>query len=167
MAAEDIGALYNTKIPGYEDPADIQAALKLYHYGSTSYDVENTDPTQLPNPSIARHLQAIRDDITELEGIGIGSSFIATEPSGIPDGYIWMDADSVVDNYETYATAVYSNEAPTTGLVNGLIWIDKDSAYKDAYVYNDATETWDLISNYPDVESNLDAHEILNIMGVY
>jgi hypothetical protein len=78
-----------------------------------------------------------------------------------------MDADSVVQNYQTYATAIYSNNAPTSDLVNGLIWIDKDSLYKDVYVYNSATESWDLISSYPDVESNLNSHEILNIMGVF
>jgi hypothetical protein len=40
MAAEFIddtengSGLYPTKIPGYEDAADIQEALRLYHYGS-------------------------------------------------------------------------------------------------------------------------------------
>ena len=41
MASENIGNLYPSKIPGYEDAADIQAALRLYHYGSTTYDINN------------------------------------------------------------------------------------------------------------------------------
>ena len=40
MAAENIGTVYPTKIPGLEDPADIQAALKLYHYGTSQVLVE-------------------------------------------------------------------------------------------------------------------------------
>ena len=63
MAAENIdntpngAGLFNTKIPGLSDAADIQAALRLYHYGTYEYDGANTDPLLLPNPSIAKHLQ--------------------------------------------------------------------------------------------------------------
>ena len=52
MAVENIGGLYNTKQPGYDDAADIQAALKAFLYGSYTYDTTSTDPTQLPNPSL-------------------------------------------------------------------------------------------------------------------
>jgi hypothetical protein len=46
MAAEYIddtengSGVYPTKIPGYEDAADIQEALRLYHYGSTAIPTE-------------------------------------------------------------------------------------------------------------------------------
>ena len=53
MAAESIGALYSTKIPGYADAADIQAALRAYHYGSYTFDTSETNPANLINPSIA------------------------------------------------------------------------------------------------------------------
>jgi len=43
MASETIGTLYPTKIPGYVDNADIQAAFKLYHYGSLEYNSSNSD----------------------------------------------------------------------------------------------------------------------------
>ena len=62
MAAENIDStpngtgLFNTKIPGLSDAADIQAALRLYHYGSYAYDGANTDPLALPVPSMAKHL---------------------------------------------------------------------------------------------------------------
>lgn len=94
MAAENIGSLYNTKMPGYEDPADIQAALKLYHYGSDTYDTTNTDPNNIPNPSIAHHLKTLQDGITEIDNRGVGSQYSPTEPSNIVDGFIWVDSSS-------------------------------------------------------------------------
>jgi hypothetical protein len=38
---ESIGTLVPTKIPGLSDPADIQAALRLYHYGDYAYNSAN------------------------------------------------------------------------------------------------------------------------------
>ena len=67
MAEENIdntvsgSGLFNTKIPGLGDAADIQAALRLYHYGSYTYDGANTDTGLLLNPSIAKHLQNLVD----------------------------------------------------------------------------------------------------------
>ena len=67
MAAENIDntvtgtGLFNTKIPGLGDAADIQAALRLYHYGSYTYDGANTTPSNLVQPSIAKHLQSLVD----------------------------------------------------------------------------------------------------------
>lgn len=63
MASELIGSLYPTKIPGYADSADIQAAFKLYHYGSLSYDTANTDPTQLVATSVAYALNDLQDQV--------------------------------------------------------------------------------------------------------
>ena len=63
MAAENIDntvngtGLFNAKVPGLSDAADIQAALRLYHYGSYTYDGSNTNPNNLVTPSIAKHLQ--------------------------------------------------------------------------------------------------------------
>lgn len=70
MAAESIGYLYSTKIPGYADIADIQAAFKLYHYGSSAYDTANTDTAQLVNPSIAYTLNNLQTQITNLDPTG-------------------------------------------------------------------------------------------------
>ena len=56
MAVESIGALYPTKIPGYADAADIQAALRAYHYGSYTYSTANTSPGSLEANSIAKFL---------------------------------------------------------------------------------------------------------------
>lgn len=155
MASEDIGALYTTKIPGYEDAADIQAALRLFHYGSTTYDETNTDPTQLPNPSLARHLQDLRDDVTTLENQGTGSDYLdvspAQFPTGKPDGFIWVDASSIGNGGPLYAPAVYSNDAPTVDLVDGMIWIDKDAVLTTAYVYDAGTLSWQPFSETQDL----------------
>jgi hypothetical protein len=153
MASEDIGALYTTKIPGYEDAADIQAALRLFHYGSTTYDETNTDPTQLPNPSLARHLQDLRDDVTTLETQGTGSDYLTASPYPLskPDGFIWVDASSVAGNGATYTIAIYSNTAPTEDLVDGIIWIDKDAVLPTAYVYNAGTSSWVPFSETQDL----------------
>jgi hypothetical protein len=96
MASENIGSLYPTKMPGYDDAADIQAALRLYHYGSSSYDPANTNESQIPANSIAGHLKALDTRVDAVEGNGIGSEYTATEPTSPEDGFIWVDSDSVV-----------------------------------------------------------------------
>jgi hypothetical protein len=70
MASESIGNLYPTEIPGYVDSADIQAAFRLYHYGSLEYDIENTDIEELVNPSIAYTLNDLQTQITGLDPAG-------------------------------------------------------------------------------------------------
>jgi hypothetical protein len=70
MASELIGTLYPTKIPGYADNADIQAAFKLYHYGSTEYNTANSNTASLVNPSIAYTLNDLQGQITGLDPSG-------------------------------------------------------------------------------------------------
>ena len=67
MAAEDIGELIPTKIPGYADSADIQAALRLYHYGSYTFDVNETNAANLVNPSIAYTLNNLQSQVTNID----------------------------------------------------------------------------------------------------
>ena len=71
--SEDIGSLYKTQIPLYEDAADIQAALKMYHYGSSGYDTANTDETQLVSNSIAGYFASIQDQLDNIEPIVVQS----------------------------------------------------------------------------------------------
>jgi hypothetical protein len=70
MASETIGAIYPTEIPGYADNADIQAAFKLYHYGSLEYDTSETDVAELVNPSMAHTLNDLQEQITALDPAG-------------------------------------------------------------------------------------------------
>jgi hypothetical protein len=75
MAVESIGSLVPTKIPGLSNQADIQAALRIYHYGSESFDTAETDPAELVNPSIAYTINDIQDQIDAISG---GSAIQAT-----------------------------------------------------------------------------------------
>lgn len=156
MAVEDIGGLYNTKQPGYDDTADIQAALKAFLYGSYTYDTTDTDPTQLPNPSLAHHLQGLKDRIQDQEDLGIGSDYLTLAEIGAlvspTDGYIAMASDSNGGAVESlYASAFYTNEAPTTDIVDGVLWVDKDSEALDTYVYNETDDEWVRINDLKNI----------------
>jgi hypothetical protein len=134
MAVENIGVLVPTKIPGLADAADIQEALRVYHYGGSGFEATAAQ-TSLPAEGIARRLLEISDDITALENRPSSGGDVATSapiagdftPSGIPNGYIWVDQDGTLGGGPTGATAVFTNSAPTTSITTGTIWVDKDS----------------------------------------
>ncbi len=151
MAAEDIGGIWNVKQPGYEDKADIQAALKLFLYGDYNFDTTASSELQKQdlenNSGIARHLQDLSDRLTDQEELGTGSDYLlfddlatkfpTLEEQIANDGYIVMASDSNGGAVESlYASAFYTNEAPTTDIVDGVLWVDKDSAALDTYVYD-------------------------------
>lgn len=79
MAAESIGNLIPTKIPGYADQADIQAALRVYHYGSYDYNTANTSPASLVDPSMAKTIYDIQQDVSGLETSSIQASVFAAK----------------------------------------------------------------------------------------
>jgi hypothetical protein len=143
MATESIGTLIPTAIPGYTDSADIQAALRAYHYGSYSYNPANTSPASLITPSIAKTIYDIEADITALENRpSSGGEVSITQPAAtsfsppeIPDGFIWVDQDGTVGGQPTSATSVFTNSAPTTSLTTGVIWVDKDATEITANPY--------------------------------
>ena len=135
MAVESIGALFPTKIPGYADAADIQAALRAYHYGSYAYDTANTSTGALEANSIAKFLFDIQTDIIDLENRpSSGGEVNTTQPAAtsftpaeVPDGFIWVDEDGSIGGAPTGATAVFTNSAPTSAITTGTIWVDKDA----------------------------------------
>lgn len=86
----DGSGVYNTKVPGYEEAADIQAALRLYHYGS---DTVPSTLSAVQSNSIAGYLKSIESDIDNLEAVGVGSTYSPTEPTNPVDGFIWVDAE--------------------------------------------------------------------------
>jgi hypothetical protein len=69
MAAESIGTLVPTKIPGYSDAADIQAALRVYHYGSYTFDTAESNTANLVNPSIAYTINDLQSQIDGISGL--------------------------------------------------------------------------------------------------
>lgn len=135
MASEDIGNVYKTQIPGYEDAADIQAALRLYHYGTTTVPA---DEESLIANSVAGHLKALDVRLDDIELDPARSIISSTEPSGtsLVNGYIWVDSSSITGNAPTYGTATYSATAPTENLTAGTLWVDSDSSPLKLYVWS-------------------------------
>jgi hypothetical protein len=114
MAVESIGSLVPTKIPGLSNQADIQAALRIYHYGSESFDTAETDPTELINPSIAYTINDLQDQIDAISG---GSAIQATSFNAKGDLLSASANDTLavlsVGSNGKYLTA---NSATATGL---------------------------------------------------
>lgn len=136
--SEDIGSVYKTKIPSYEEVADIQAALKLYHYGTI--DPVATENDIIPN-SVVGHIKALDTRVDTIESLGVGSVYSATEPSSPEDGFIWIDSNTSISPING-TVASYQSTAPTTGLADGLLWVDKDSSPLKMYIYDLASTTW-------------------------
>ena len=155
MAEESIGSLYPTKIPGYADAADIQEALRLYHYGSKTYDPLNTTPSQIPDDSIAGNLRDINAELTTVNNRMYGSTYSTSEPDPavfgtIASGFIWVDSDDTFANNVKYSAAQLTNSEPENP-VDGMIWVDKDSSPRRAYVYDAALTDWIPISELQNV----------------
>ena len=158
MAVENIGNLVPTKIPALIDDANIQDALKAYHYGSYDFDTSETDPTQLLVPSMAHTINDLQEQITDnadleeaardisraTNSAPVAADFTAFSAT-IPNGYLWVDKDASAGVGYYSATAIYTNTAPTTNLANGLIWIQKGSSPLTMYVWNADTSEWDEI----------------------
>lgn len=133
MTSESIGAVFPTQIPGISDNADIQLALKLYHYGQTTAPA--SQELSVRN-SISGHLNNLDTRTTVLETQGIGSVAQNSIPTGtIPNGYIWVDKGSVAPIVPDLV-ARYQTTAPNTGLAVGTLWVDSDSTPLKMYVYS-------------------------------
>jgi hypothetical protein len=148
MASESIGNVYPTKVPGYEDAADIQAALRLYHYGSTDYDITNANTSSVLANSIVGHLNNLANTIATLDSRensrGIGSSYQSAEPGDAPNGYIWVDADATVGSISSTPGATYIATTPTSP-VDGQLWVVKGSSPLLMKIYDADTSTWKTI----------------------
>jgi hypothetical protein len=158
MAVENIGNLVPTKIPALSDDANIQDALKAYHYGSYTFDTAETNTANLLNPSIAYTITNLQSQITTKAALEVAardsSRASTTAPLAaafsafsdtIPDGYVWLDKDSSAGVGYYSATSVYTTTAPSTNLANGLIWIKKGSSPLEMYVYNGDTSVFNRV----------------------
>ena len=158
MAVENIGNLVPTKIPALSDDANIQDALKAYHYGSYDFNTAETNTANLLNPSIAYSITNLQTQITTKAALEVAARDISrattTAPTAaaftafsntIPDGYVWLDTDSSAGVGYYSATSVYTTTAPSTNLANGLIWIKKGSSPLEMYVYNGDTSVFNRV----------------------
>jgi hypothetical protein len=131
--------VFNTKVPGMDEAADIQEALRIYHYGSKTPPASEAD---IVRPSLVGHIKDIKTDIAAINAKGIGSTYTASEPSSIVDGMIWVDSDLTGGSGIQFATSQYQSATPTTGLVNGLIWIKKGTSPLEMWVYDSSTTSF-------------------------
>jgi hypothetical protein len=158
MAVENIGNLVPTKIPALIDDANIQDALKAYHYGSYDFDTAETDTAELLNPSIAYTINDLQEQIDDQVALELAARNISSAQNSapvaanftafsatIPNGYIWVDKDAAAPVGYISATSVYTATQPSTGLANGVIWIKKGSAPLEMYVYNSDTSSFDQV----------------------
>jgi hypothetical protein len=158
MAVEDIGSLVPTKIPALIDDANIQDALRAYHYGSYDFDTAETDPAELLNPSIAYTINDLQDQIDTNAALELAARNISSAQNSapvaanftafsetIPNGYIWVDKDAAAPVGYISATSVYTATQPSTGLANGVIWIKKGSVPLEMYVYDSDTSSFNRV----------------------
>ena len=158
MAVENIGNLVPTKIPALIDDANIQDALKAYHYGSYDFDTAETDTAELLNPSIAYTINDLQEQIDDQIALELAARNISSAQNSapiaanftafsatIPNGYIWVDKDAAAPVGYISATSVYTATQPSTGLANGVIWIKKGSVPLEMYVYNSDTSSFDQV----------------------
>jgi hypothetical protein len=155
MASENIDGttggtgLFNTAIPSLSDNANIQEALRIYHYGLA--EGNSTIPTEeTVNPkSIAGNFKLISNRVSTLESTGIGSKYSdeTTLPEIVPDGFLWVDSQSsspTFNNTGTQALSVarYQNDMPTGIIPDGALWVDKNSSPLTMYVYDSTLGFW-------------------------
>jgi hypothetical protein len=158
MAVENIGNLVPTKIPALIDDANIQDALKAYHYGSYDFDTAETDTAELLNPSIAYTINDLQEQIDDQVALELAARNISSAQNSapvaanftafsatIPNGYIWVDKDAAAPVGYLSATSIYTATQPTTGLANGVIWIKKGSSPLEMYVYNSDTSSFNQV----------------------
>jgi hypothetical protein len=130
--------VYITQIPTLSEDANIQEALRLYHYGSLT---PPANVSLLESNSVAGHINALKTRVVAIEGQGVGSKYQSSMPTSAPDGFIWVDSSTSFGSINGTVSA-YQNDAPTTGLIDGLIWVDKNSSPLKMYVYDAATSAF-------------------------
>ena len=147
MAAESIGVLYSTKIPGYSDNADIQAAFKLYHYGSTDYNTSNANTASLVNPSIAYTLNDLQGQITGLDPAGSVSKSIIDAKGDLLVGSANDTVDNLALGSNGYILTVDSAQtlgvkwaAPSVTTSNAVTLTNKTVSYDDNTLTGVASE---------------------------
>lgn len=123
---------YDTKVPSYNESADIQEALKLFLYGTTT---PPSNQSEILSTSLAGNLKRIEADITVINNRGLGSTVSTTQPTGIGNGYVWLDSDSGISASVQYAQAQYSTTSPASPST-GTLWVDSDSSPLTMYVWS-------------------------------
>lgn len=136
-------AFYNTLVPSLDDNANIQQALRMYHYGTTDGSIPDDSANPISTESVAYYLGSLQ---SQINAFSIGSEYSASAPSTPTNGYVWMDSASS-SSMLLGTVAAYQNSEPTSGLVDGMLWVDKDSSPLTMYVYDAGTQAWRAIGS--------------------
>jgi hypothetical protein len=119
---ESIGKIYETAVPSLSESANIQEALRVYHYGKstgtnpdTQYNVQNETLSELPPKSIASYLNNLQIQITNV------SSAIQPEFYAKKGNIVSSDFDGSPRVLEL------SPNFPSTIAQNGLLLTSDDS----------------------------------------
>ena len=161
-ATEQTNQLYNTQIPALSEDANIQEALRLYHYGvGTGLPTTNA---QIQSNSMAGHLKSMRTDIQTLQAKGAGSDYSDALPTSVDDGFIWVDSTSSAAIFEEGipTIAFYQSAEPAAGLVAGMLWVDSDD--NSVYVYNGTS--WDSVASSGGSSYTPGAYAELSLTGL-
>jgi hypothetical protein len=164
VAVESIGVLVPTKIPGYADAADIQAALRAYHYGSYTFDVNESNAANLINPSIAYTINNLQSQITTLGDDYVdedvltakGSLISATAASTPSELTVGTDNQFLIANSAT-ATGLQWTNTLTSPVVTGLSLNDSSIVFEGSTANDFETTltvtdpTADRTITFPDV----------------
>jgi len=159
MAAESIGTLIPTKIPGLSDQADIQAALRVYHYGSYTFDTAETVAANLVNPSIAYTLNSLQSQITSITG---GSAIQATSFNAKGDLLSASANDTLsVLTVGSNGRVLTANSATATGLE----WATVEVTAASSTTFTNKTLTSPTVNNsldnYPTIKSPTETANIV------
>jgi hypothetical protein len=135
-----IGELVPTKIPGLSDRADIQAALRLYHYGSYTYNTSNTNAASLVNPSMA---YTINDLQTQISALDITST--------IQKSYLNAKGDLIsasADNTPALLSVGTNGQVLTanSGTTSGLQWVTPEVTLTNTATLTNKTLTSPVIN---------------------
>jgi len=165
MATEDIGSLVKTQIPTLGSDADIQTALRVYHYGDEAYNTSNTNPATLPTLGIAKYIYDLQQDVANLE-----------TTQGIQEGDITAKGDIFVGTaFETVGVLSLPTSPSPQGYVlsvdsaatTGLTWIPVEvTASNTATLSNKTLTTPKIISGGGITDTSVDARRYLTLTTV-
>jgi hypothetical protein len=140
MAAESIGNLVPTKIPGYADAADIQAALRLYHYGDYTYTTSNSNTANLVNPSIAYTINNLQSQITAID---LSTALLKTDFAAKGDLLSASANDTLsILSVGSNGTVLTANSATASGLA----WTTPDVTLTNSATLTNKTLTAPIIN---------------------
>lgn len=111
---ESIGTKYNTQIPSLTENADIQTALKVYHYGQA------TEPTNLVPNSVAGHLKTLEDTKVDIVPVALTGSGVNLN-SQTTTGY-YSSTNTVANSGVNYPTNVAGMLHVANDNVNGFVY---------------------------------------------